>query len=75
METEIEQIKKLYIITEMTYIKERENRDDLFPIDWYSSTDYIKKIEILGEAIKKNILIVETEKYKEYLSLDEVKGN
>ena len=73
METEIEQIKKLYTITEMTYIKGKENIGNLFPIDWYSSTDYIKKIEILGEAIKKNILIVETDKYKEYLSLNEVK--
>ena len=34
--------------------------EKLFPIDWYSTTNYIEKMKILSEAIKNNVLIKDT---------------
>lgn len=36
---------------------------DLFPNDWYDNESFEVKIEILKEALEKNILIIETESY------------
>lgn len=58
---------KLYVLAEITYKKENEDKseEELFPFDWYSIKNYKYKVEIIGEALKKNILIKETELYKE----------
>lgn len=58
-------------LLEFEYIKSRgrqvtynlDNNYDLFPSDWFDNESYIVKIEILKEAIDKNILIHETEGY------------
>mgnify|MGYP003308594653 CR=1 FL=1 len=49
----------LYVLAEIAYKKENENidEDNLFPIDWYSITNYKVKVEIIGEAIKEKKLI------------------
>ena len=56
----------LYLLTEIIY--ERENtgitKEELFPMDWYSITDYRTKLEILEDAIKNRQYIEDTEKYK-----------
>lgn len=59
------QDKDLYVIAVLRY-KEKNNNlkeDNLFPLDWNSSTNYHLKVEIIAEAIKKNILIKDTELY------------
>ena len=40
---------------------------DLYPAGWFSNSDYIKKAEILAEAIEKKCLIIETSKYLEVI--------
>ena len=59
----------LYILCETNYIKKNQNKtkEEIFPINWYSISDYPKKIEILVEAIKDDVLIKDTNKYKEYI--------
>lgn len=54
----------LYLIAELTYTKKYENRNNLFPTDWYSSKNYKLKAEIIAEAIKKNIKIEDTNLYQ-----------
>ena len=54
----------LYIIAELTYKKRHPNEEKLFPTDWYSSTNYKLKTEIIAEAIKNNIPIEETSLYQ-----------
>lgn len=61
---------KLYVIAEMNYKKKNDGKDDeeLFPPKWYSSYDYKFKVNVLAEAIKKNILIKDTDLYKEKIN-------
>lgn len=54
----------LYIIAELSYKKKHINEENIFPIDWYSSTNYKLKIEIIAEAIKKNVKIESTDLYQ-----------
>jgi len=57
----------LYVMSEIAY-KDKyklDSEDELFPDNWYSSKNYKVKIEIIAEAIEKNILIEETDRYKE----------
>ena len=42
---------------------------DLYPDDWHSSHNYVKKARVLAEAIEKGCLITETTEY-----LDMVEG-
>ena len=59
----------LYILAELSYKKEHSDLSDeeLFPNNWYSIKDYRAKTLIIDEALEKNILIKETEKYKDIL--------
>ena len=63
---------ELYILAETSYIKKMKKKDisfndkNIFPNDWYKYTNYKDKIEILNEALEKNILIKDTELYKKY---------
>ena len=54
----------LYIIAELTYKQKYLNEKDIFPTDWYSSKNYKLKVEIIAEALKKNLKIEETELYQ-----------
>ncbi len=56
---------RLYVLAEIAYEKENEGKseEELFPLDWYSISNYKTKIEIIEEAIKNNILIKDTQKY------------
>ena len=57
---------RLYVLAELAYEQENEGKTDeeLFPIDWYSISNYQVKTEIIAQAIKNKILISETELYK-----------
>lgn len=61
----------LYVISEVTYQKEHKELSEkaLFPYDWYSITDYRLKLEIITEALNKNILIEDTILYKRKIQL------
>lgn len=64
-----EDAKDMYVMMEISYIKEmgrniEEDNSDLFPYDWYKTTNYILKSEILLEAIKTNTSITNTKKYQ-----------
>mgnify|MGYP003299963646 FL=1 len=56
---------KLYVLAEITYTKENENREDIFPADWYSINNYKAKVEIIAEALNNKCLIAETKKYQD----------
>lgn len=49
-------------------IKEMDNNNDLFPDNWYSIDDYRLKTDILGEAMKKKIPIIETVQYQDFIT-------
>ncbi len=55
----------LYVLAELSYKKEHpELKDeDLFPYGWYQVDNYKLKVEIIGEALEKNITIKETNGY------------
>lgn len=55
---------ELYVLAELNYIKKYPNNNDIFPTDWYSTKDYKYKTEVIAEALRKNILIEETELYQ-----------
>ena len=60
-----EQDLNLYIIAELRYKKEHlnENKESIFPVDWYSSRNYKLKTEIIAEAIKNKTIIENTNLY------------
>ena len=57
---------KLYVLAELSYKKEHPGvkEETLFPLDWYSISDYKLRNEIIAEAIREKKLIEETQKYK-----------
>ena len=64
-EIENKKLLELYTLAELSYEKHfnNVNRDDLYPDGWFLSKDYKTKIEIIGNAIKLNTLIVNTPSY------------
>lgn len=57
----------LYTLAEMSYekhFKEQYDVESLYPIDWYQNKNYKEKIEIIAQAIKMNILIINTPRYQ-----------
>ena len=56
---------KLYILAELYYKQDHNNipENELFPREWYSIKDYKTKTEILGESLKNNIRIEDTQRY------------
>jgi hypothetical protein len=58
----------LYTLAELSYQKHFKdmisNLDELYPVGWYENTNYKIKIEILLEAIKTNMLIVNIKNYQ-----------
>jgi len=58
-------------VLEMHYTKtmgrevsiDSKTNQDLYPADWFSNNELIKKSRILSEAIKKKCLIIDTEEY------------
>lgn len=57
---------KLYVIAELNYIKSHPDipSEQLFPNDWYSFGNYKMKSEIIAEALQKQELIINTERYQ-----------
>lgn len=73
MNNNISNEKLIYQIMEIKYVKsmgremslEPMANQDLYPSSWFSDTNYKKKTEILAEAIKMGVLIIDTPKYQE----------
>ena len=59
----------LYLLAELTYKSEHKDieEDILFPTNWYSINNYKLKIEIIDEALEKNIYIKDTKSYQKLL--------
>lgn len=62
--------KDIYVMLEVNYLKELnksidDNNDDLFPFNWHRITNYKLKSEILFDAIKNKVKIIDTKKYKD----------
>ena len=57
----------LYVLSEIAYTNKHklENEDELFPDGWYSSKNYKLKIQIIGEALEKDIDVKETDAFRE----------
>lgn len=66
---------KLYTLAEMAYENHFKNinYDRLYPRGWYSTKQYMEKIEIIAEAIKTNNLIINTPKYQNLIKSMELK--
>ena len=66
-----DKIFKLYTLAELSYKKHFqimvESKEKIFPESWYENKNYKEKIEIIKEALKNNVLIENTIKYKESL--------
>ena len=60
-------LEKAYVLLEITYIKNFDNTN-IFPNNWYNIKDYSLKIKILNETLKKNLLIIETEMYNNFIN-------
>lgn len=60
------QDKDLYVIAVMRYKEANPNQkeENLFPMDWDMNNNYRLKIEIISEAISNQVLIKDTEIYK-----------
>lgn len=61
---------RLYTLAELSYQKHFENKMEeelLYPEGWYNNQNYKLKIDIIAEAIFKNILIEYTDKYQELI--------
>ena len=48
-------------------ITDSKDMDSIYPFGWFLSENYSKKIEILNEAIKNSILIINTESYQDII--------
>lgn len=63
-----EKLFQLYTLAEMAYQKHFENKakniEELYPFGWYSDENYKEKITIIAEALKTEVLIVDTPSYK-----------
>lgn len=67
-QTDMDNVRLAYQIMEVKYIKamgrevswDINKNSDLFPFDWFSNSNYVKKANILAEAIEKKCLIMET---------------
>ena len=55
----------LYLQAELTYQHKHEDMDpdDLYPFGWYSTNNYRMKIEIIAEALKKEVFVWDTDLY------------
>lgn len=56
----------LYVFAEISYTEAHKDiyEEELFPINWYASKNYMLKNKIIAEALEKNIAIEETELFK-----------
>lgn len=63
-----ENLLKLYNLAEIAYEKKLKEKgfvnENLYPNNWNEIKNYKEKIEIIGEAIKSNNLIINTSKYQ-----------
>ena len=62
--------KVLCQMMEITYIQKYQdgtNNYNLFPINWFDIKNYDKKIEIIAEALNKNIKIINTNSYNDII--------
>lgn len=55
-----------YVVLQAKYRKVNNNKDNLFPNEWYNVKEYELKKEILKECLEKNILITESSLYQEF---------
>lgn len=62
--------KDLYVIAVLRYKEENPKIDEiaLFPTDWNLNNNYHLKVEIIAEAIKKHVLIKDTELYQKFFA-------
>lgn len=63
--------KFIYLFLESSYLKLNgrtisygNSNNDLFPFEWHSILNYEFKIQVLKEALEKNIKIIDTECYQ-----------
>lgn len=63
-----EKLFNLYTLAELSYQNHFKDMiselDELYPEGWYENRNYKIKIEIITEAIKTNMLIVNTKAYQ-----------
>lgn len=57
-----------YVAYELLYENKMSNKSKdtiIFPSNWYRIINYQLKIDILLEALERNVLIIDTKKYQE----------
>ena len=65
-ESNIDGDLNIYAFAELRYEEENKEKDDIYPDGWYLIDDYVLKTKIITEAIKKRILIKDTDLYKKH---------
>lgn len=69
---------ELFTLADMTYQNHFKNLfadvELLYPEGWYENGNYREKIEIIGESIKQNQLIQNTQKYSQYVKIKNKKN-
>ena len=65
--------EKICIMLECKYLEKngrtiKDDNDDLLPMVWFNNYDFHLKCEILAEALKKGILVMQTEKFAELVN-------
>lgn len=62
---------QLYTLAIMSYEKKFKDRvdnvEELYPKKWDSNISYKRRIKIIGESIKENKLIKDTDSYQDYI--------
>lgn len=55
-----------YIVLQTKYRKANDNREDIFPSEWYNVKEYEMKKEILKECLNKKKIIKESSLYQDF---------
>ena len=63
------EINKEYLVLQTQYHKMNNDKDNIFPKEWYNKKEYELKIKILKECINYNILIENSKLYNELKSI------
>ena len=55
-----------YVVLQNKYRKLHNNKDDIFPYEWYFIKEYALKKQILKECLKHNLLIINSNFYYDF---------
>ena len=62
-----EKYEQIYTIATMRYQEENPgvSMEELYPVGWHTNDNYKLKVNIIAEALKKHVLVIDTELYNQ----------